>query len=103
MTNYYVYILYSSVADKYYVGSTANLQKRIWRHNNTSFNTFSSKFRPWKLVAAFEAGKSRGEAEKMERFIKRQKSRGLIEKLVNPDFVPKDKLAQLVRVPQLRD
>ena len=36
-------------------------------------------------------------------FIKKQKSRRLIEQLVDTDFIPTGRLAQLVRVPQLRD
>jgi len=39
---------------------------------------------------------------KIERFIKRQKSRRLLEKLISGE-IPDGKLAQLVRVPQLRD
>jgi putative endonuclease len=55
------------------------------------------------LKAVFEVGESRGEADRLEKFIKRQKSRRLIESLINPDFVPEGKLAQLVRVPHVRD
>jgi hypothetical protein len=38
-----------------------------------------------------------------ERFIKKQKSKVLIEKLCNPEFILEGKLAQLHRVPHLRD
>lgn len=100
---FYVYILYAITADKYYVGSSENPWKRVKKHNTVPFNTFTSKYRPWELAAVFEAGSSRGKAGKLEYFIKRQKSRIIIEKLIKPDFVPAGKLAQMVRVPHVRD
>jgi putative endonuclease len=100
---FYLYILYSDKFDKYYVGSSLNPWKRLVKHNSSKFNTFTSKYRPWVLKAVFEAGKTRGEAEKIEKFIKKQKSRNLIVKLSQPDFIPNGKLAQLVRVPHVRD
>jgi hypothetical protein len=50
------------------------------------------------LAAVFEAGATRSEAEKVEKFIKKQKSKTLVLKLINPEFQPNGKLAQLVRV-----
>src|SRR5699024_5154821 len=103
MSYYYVYILYSSSADKYYVGSSSNPWKRLKQHNTVPYNTFTSKYRPWELRAVYRAGSTRSTAEGYERFIKRQKSRRLLEKLITPGFEPRGKLAQLVRVPQVRD
>jgi len=40
---------------------------------------------------------------KLEKFIKKQKTKKLIDKLINPDFVLTGELAQLVRVPHVRD
>ncbi len=40
---------------------------------------------------------------KIERFIKKQKSRILLEKLIDPNFEPSGFLAQLIRVPHVRD
>jgi putative endonuclease len=67
---FYIYILYSDKFDKYYVGSSSDPWRRTEKHNTSGFNTFTSKFRPWKLQAVFEAGKTRGEAEELEKFIK---------------------------------
>ena len=101
---YYVYILYSISADKYYVGYTTDYLKRLNDHNTQDFfNTYTSRFRPWVLVAVFEAGMNEAQAVVLERFIKRQKSRRLIEQLVDPEFIPTGILAQLVRVPHVRD
>ncbi len=101
--SYYVYILYSESADKYYIGSTDNWENRLTSHNETDRVTYTSKHRPWRLVAVFSAGDSRAEAMYFEKFIKKQKSRKLIERLIDTSFVPEGKLAQLVRVPHLRD
>ncbi len=100
---YYLYILYSETSQIYYVGSTEDPCKRFEEHNTDPDNTFTSKHRPWLLKAVFEAGTKRSDAMKMERFIKQQKSRKLIDKLIDPAFTPNGALAQLVRVPHVRD
>ena len=64
--------------------------------------TFTSKYRPWELVALFKVP-SLSLARKIENFIKKQKSRRLIEYLIDPKNIPEGKLAQLVRVPVVRD
>jgi putative endonuclease len=100
---YFIYIIYSETANLYYVGYTSDPQLRLIEHNNNPHNTFTSKHRPWVMKALFESGKSESTAIIIERFIKKQKSRKLIEMLCNPGFIPVGKLAQLVRVPYKRD
>ena len=101
---FYIYILYSPSADKYYVGYTSDPENRLKEHNEQiAFNTFTSKFRPWQMAALFECGPNENEAIQVERFIKKQHSRQLIERLLQPDFIPAGKLARLVRVPHVRD
>ena len=103
MKTYYLYILYSTSSDKYYIGHSWNYKERLIHHNTDDKNTFTSKHKPWILKAVFEIGNDRGEALKVEKFIKKQKSRNLLQQLIDPDFVPKGRLAQLVRVPHVRD
>ncbi len=101
---FYIYILYSKQYDKYYIGHSDNYLQRLIQHNTQEhFNTYTSKFRPWTLAVVFECGQSRKEALRLERFIKSQKSRKLIEQLTDPFFIPQDSLALLVRVPHMRD
>ncbi|MEO0573108.1 MAG: GIY-YIG nuclease family protein [Bacteroidota bacterium] len=100
---FYLYILYSDTYNRYYVGSSRDPWERLVQHNVSPKLTFTLKFRPWQLAAVFEAGTKRSDALKSERFIKKQKSRKLIEKLVDEQFSPTGMLAQLVRVPHLRD
>jgi putative endonuclease len=99
---YYLYILYSSSADKFYVGYTNNYLRRFDEHNHSNHPTFTSKYRPWILAAVYQCGKTESEAVKIEKFIKKQKSRKLIEKLIDGTEV-NGILAQLVRVPHVRD
>lgn len=88
---FYIYIIYSEKFDKYHIGSSQDPWKRLEKHNNSPFNTFTSKYRPWILKAVFQAGKTRGEAEKIEKFIKNQKTKNLLSciqviKLIDSDF-----------------
>lgn len=65
---YFTYILLSCDQKHWYIGSTENLQKRLYGHN--SGYTFSTKpYRPWKIVY-FEKFESRSEATKREMFLK---------------------------------
>ena len=99
----YIYVLFSSSADKYYVGHSVDPWKRLIQHNENSGSKFTGKYSGWELKAIFEVSANKGDADKIEKFIKRQKSRNLIEKIIKPDFVGNGILALLVRVPHVRD
>ena len=80
---YYVYILFSSSSDRYYIGHTPDVQKRLEEHNNpTRSDKYTAKHLPWELILFFKVSSDRGEAMIVERFIKRQKSRNLLKKLI---------------------
>jgi len=99
---YYIYILHSASCDIYYVGQTDNIDIRLQAHNSSDRNTFTSKHRPWRLAALFECGDSRSDAMRLEKFIKNQKSKALILKMISAEPLS-GVLAQLVRVPHVRD
>jgi putative endonuclease len=99
---YYIYILFSDSSKISYIGYSEDPWDRLSQHNNKEEGTFSSKHKPWELKAVFETP-SKADAISIERFIKKQKSKKLIAKLIDPTFIPEGKLAQLVRVPHLRD
>jgi putative endonuclease len=99
---FYIYILYSDTSDIFYVGYTNNYIRRLAEHNQSEKNTFTSKHRPWVLKAVYSCGEIEGEAMRIEKFIKKQKSRKLIEKLIVGEVLT-GLLASLVRVPQVRD
>ena len=73
------------------------------QHLNNKADKYTGKANDWKLKAVFEAAKIKADALKIERFIKKQKSRNLILQLCEKGFIPTGHLAQLVRVPHLRD
>jgi putative endonuclease len=78
--NHYGYILYSSSKDRYYIGSSADVEKRLLRHNAGA--TPSTKAgRPWKVVFELEFG-SKTEALKYENYLKRMKSRSILESVI---------------------
>ncbi len=79
---YYIYILYSKTIDKYYIGSTSNVENRLAFHNSARNKIWSKRGQPWENVFEHEF-ESKKQALKAERFIKNQKSRKFIQKLVN--------------------
>jgi putative endonuclease len=99
---YYIYIIYSESADKYYVGYSQDYLRRLHEHNHSPRLGFTAKHRPWTLKAVFQCGYNESTAVQIERFIKRQKSRKLMETLIKGESLT-GVLAQLVRVPHLRD
>ncbi len=98
---YYVYILYSKSHDRYYVGQTNDVERRLIEHNENPRMTYTHKFRPWELVRQYEVD-TRSNAMKLERYIKKMKSRKIIERLII-DGMYFDEIAQLVGVPMHRN
>ncbi|GAF73841.1 unnamed protein product [marine sediment metagenome] len=81
---HYVYILYSEKLDKYYIGSSHNPEQRLHYHN-LGKKGWTKIGIPWKLV--FKKGFPNKEiAVQKETFVKRQKSKRHIEKLVNGEY-----------------
>jgi len=101
---YYIYILFSETADKFYIGYTQSPKERLLKHNQQEkFNTFTRKFRPWRIAALFEVSDDKTLAMQIERFIKKQKSRKFTQMLCDENSQLSGILAQLVRVPNFRD
>jgi putative endonuclease len=91
---FYVYILYSSSYDKFYVGHTENYILRLEQHNTSERVTYTSKYRPWSIAACFEAGEKRADAKSIEMQIKKLKSKKMIRRIVDgklPDFLASQK------------
>jgi putative endonuclease len=74
--------------DRYYVGYFSDPWKRLEQDLTNSTDKYIGKAKDWQLCAVFEVSNSESEAIRLERFIKRQKSRKLIEQLCELDFVP---------------
>jgi len=76
----YCYILYSAKLDKYYVGSTTDMSRRLEEHNRGK-EKFTRTGCPWILVYT-EIFTELLDARRRETFIKKQKSRKYIETLI---------------------
>jgi putative endonuclease len=75
--SFHVYILRSEIVEKYYIGSTSDLEKRIKLHNSPRAR-WTKKYQPWVLIYS-EEFISRSEAMKREKYLKSLK--GIEKKL----------------------
>jgi len=75
---FHIYIIYSAIKDKYYVGQTENLQKRLLEHilrKNLGTGDWVLKYS--------EEFQTRSESVLREKEIKNKKSRKYIEYLIS--------------------
>jgi putative endonuclease len=82
---YFVYILNSIKTNKYYIGSCKNIEERIKQHN-AGKSSYTKSGIPWKIVKIINCH-NKTKALKLERFIKKQKSRVFIEKIINNEII----------------
>ena len=78
MKLFFVYIIYSADKDKYYIGQSENLEKRLAEHilrKNLGAKDWQIKY--------FETFETRSDAVKRELEIKRKKRKSYIEALIN--------------------
>ncbi len=79
----YVYILKSVNTSRYYIGCTDDLERRLREHNNGK-SASTKAFRPWQLAHS-EYFKTLAEARQRERYLKAQKSRVLLTRVIVGD------------------
>ena len=77
---YYVYILHSESLKRFYIGQTADIEKRVQRHNRGMVKSTCGGM-PWKLVYK-ESLPSRGEAMRKEREIKKRGAERYFENII---------------------
>ena len=70
MKQYYVYIMTNKPRGTLYTGSTSNIMKRIWLHENKLVEGFPSKYGLDRLVF-YEVHGTYGEAARREKRIKK--------------------------------
>ena len=76
---YYVYVLQSvDFSDRFYIGYTDDLKKRLKQHNNEHFG-HTDKYRPWKIKMYFVIN-SEFKAKDFEKYLKSQCGREFIKK-----------------------
>jgi len=77
--DYFVYILRSLKDGSFYIGYTSNLDRRLEEHN-LGESRYTKKKKPWEIFY-FEIFRSKREALKRERFLKKQKNTSFYMKL----------------------
>ena len=78
---FFIYILYSKKANKYYVGETENVNARLQSHL-AGISKYTSIANDWAVVHT-ESFDHRVDAIRREKEIKRMKSRKYIESIIN--------------------
>ena len=76
-----LYILKSKKVDKYYIGSTNNLNRRFNEHNLKK-KRYTSKYAPW-IIVYTEHFSVLSDARTREKQIKKWKSKKMIDKLIS--------------------
>jgi putative endonuclease len=83
---WFVYIIYNKRVDKYYIGSTNNIERRLSEHNRSTYKNksrFTSKYEgQWTLCKRIEV-ESQAAARAIEKKIKSLKSRKIIESIIS--------------------
>lgn len=77
---YYVYVLLSLKDNKFYIGSTNNLKRRLKEHR-AGKNISTSKRLPLKLIY-FEGHLSRTDAERREKYFKTTKGKVTLRNII---------------------
>jgi putative endonuclease len=90
MGNYSVYILFSQKLNRFYVGTTDDVERRLQEHNEGTYkDAFTSKGIPWVIFLTIDQLNS-GQAYQIERKIKSQKSSRYIQNLRKyPEMIEK--------------
>ncbi|MGC9364864.1 MAG: GIY-YIG nuclease family protein [Fidelibacterota bacterium] len=74
-------MLYSESIDRFYIGISSDPDRRLDYHNSQQ-KGWTRRGRPWQLVYMKEY-QDRHDAQHWENWLKRQKSRGIIEQIVS--------------------
>ena len=80
---FYVYILWSSSPEKFYAGSTSNLEERFLQHHRGQ-SKFTAKEKPWQLIGNQELSE-RPDAIRLENKVKKRGIKKYLED-INFDF-----------------
>ena len=78
---HYIYIIFSNILDKFYIGVTKNLEDRLQKHNS-HHKGYTGKANDWKLMH-FEEYYTKIEALKREKELKSWKSRKRLKELIS--------------------
>ena len=78
---HYVYIIYSSSKNSFYIGESMDIENRLTEHNSDLHKfSYTRKAKDWVIFYLLEC-ENKAQAEKIEKHIKRMKSRKYYENL----------------------
>ncbi|MDX5337442.1 MAG: GIY-YIG nuclease family protein [Cyclobacteriaceae bacterium] len=81
-SKFLVYVIYSPTYDKYYIGQTEDIGRRLIEHNNHLFPHGSTKFtNDWEVFFLINCS-SRTQAIKIETHLKKAKNRTYLKNLM---------------------
>ena len=81
---YYVYLLQSLKCDRFYIGCTVSVEKRLALHN--CGRVFSTKpYRPWQIIHV-EAYRNQNDALRRERYLKTSQGARLLKRMLKDYF-----------------
>ena len=75
-----VYILYSAILDRFYIGSTSDFEVRMKFHDNSEARKFTAKTDDWILFDKIDC-ESKSQVLSIEKHIKSMKSKTYIKNL----------------------
>jgi putative endonuclease len=79
---HYLYIIYSERIDRYYIGETMDLHRRLIEHNTGVFKgCFTRRSADWSYALTIGFS-NKSKAQQAERFVKRMNSRKFTENLI---------------------
>ncbi|MEX1132592.1 MAG: GIY-YIG nuclease family protein [Flavobacteriales bacterium] len=82
---HFVYILYSAKLDRYYVGESEDPQRRLLEHLDHKYKgAATGKASDWSIRLIIPCN-DRSHARKLELWIKAQKSRIIVERILNDE------------------
>jgi putative endonuclease len=77
-----VYVIYNKTANRYYIGQTEDIERRLNQHNNHTYKSYTSRFPgEWKLIH-LESVATRSEALKREKGLKSGNGREFIKTII---------------------
>ncbi len=82
--SYFLYILHSNKIDRYYIGISQNPEIRLEYHNKGK-KGWTTRGVPWHLMFKKQFN-TKAEAVDWERWLKKQKDRSLIERILRNNF-----------------
>ncbi|MFZ2324927.1 MAG: GIY-YIG nuclease family protein [Ignavibacteriaceae bacterium] len=80
-----VYVIYSIIHKKIYVGQTNDLSRRLYEHNNGLLSSYTKRYTPWELLYKEEYN-TRSEAVVREKQLKSSRGRAFIWQLVKQKY-----------------